>query len=226
MTFTKRTIVTIGVIAALVCMCCLMGCSSKSTSTKKSSSSTQTNCVTEATGEYASGIHHATVKVKGYDTFTIELNADEAPVSVWNFCTLAEQGAYTNATFHRIVESFCLQGGDPTGTGTGSGSYTILGEFSQNNVANKLADNYKKGTVAWARSSNANSASLQWFITLSDSAASSLNGLYAAFGTISASDMAIVDKIVKDYLPKATGNSGTISSKSDQPVIESVTITD
>lgn len=176
---------------------------------------------------YASGIHHAKVKVKGYKTFTITLDADTAPITVSNFCKLAKSGFYDGLTFHRAVADFCLQGGDPNGDGTGGSSDQILGEFKDNNVTNKLADNYERGVVAMARGGyDNNSASSQFFITLSDDAAYSLNGLYAAFGTIDKAGMKIVDKITKKAVKKADQSMGTITKKSDQPVITSIKIVD
>ena len=226
---TARTmLVLIAAVSCLAAALCLTACgsSAQSSSTNASSSAASADCVTQAEGVYASGAHHAVVTVQGYDPFTIELDADAAPVSVWNFCTLAESGAYNGSTFHRIVSDFCLQGGDPTGTGTGTGDYTIVGEFSANNIPNALADDYREGTVAWARLSTSNdSASLQWFITLSDKGASSLNGQYAAFGTVDTAGMEIVQSIVNDYVSNA-GSNGIIADKASQPVIESIEITD
>ncbi|MCD8200175.1 MAG: peptidylprolyl isomerase [Coriobacteriaceae bacterium] len=177
--------------------------------------------------KYGSGIHHAEVTVEDYDPFTIELDADDAPVTVANFCSLANDKFYDGLTFHRIVEDFCLQGGDPDGNGTGGSDHEILGEFSDNDVDNPLADKYQRGTVAMARSSDPNSASSQFFITLDDSAASSLDGQYAAFGTVDDEGMKVVDQIVTDYIGNTdAANSGTIDDIGDQPLIKSITITD
>ncbi len=177
--------------------------------------------------KYGKGTHHAEVTVEDYDPFTIELDADDAPVTVANFCALANDKFYDGLTFHRIVEDFCLQGGDPDGNGTGGSDNEILGEFSDNDVDNPLADKYKRGTVAMARSSDPNSASSQFFITLDDSAASSLDGQYAAFGTVDEAGMKVVDQIVTDYIGNTdAANSGTIDDIGDQPLIKSITITD
>lgn len=209
--------------AALVCTLC--ACSGSSTKTNSSSSkSGSASYLTEASGPYASGQHVVTVSVDGYEPFSIQLDADAAPVTVSHFCDEIQKGTYNGNSFHRIVQDFCLQGGDPTGTGSGSGDVAIVGEFSGNGIENALADDYRRGTVAMARTNNPNSASLQWFVTLSDGAASSLNGLYAAFGTIDNAGMDVVDRIVADYLDAAKGQSGTIPNKADQPVIESITI--
>lgn len=211
---------------------CLVGCSGSSSSSSSSASSASasasTSYTTEATGAYASGTHHAKVTVKGYDPFTIELDADAAPVTVSNFCFLASDGFYDGLTFHRIVEGFCLQGGDPSGIGTGSTGTPIVGEFSANGIQNALADSFERGTVAMARTTDPNSATCQFFITLASSqqVSQSLDGQYAAFGTVNSSGMDIVGKIVDDYAKKATGQSGTIPDTSDQPTITSIKIED
>lgn len=177
--------------------------------------------------EYASGTHHVKVNVKGYKSFTITLDADSAPITVSNFCKLVKSGFYDGLTFHRAVADFCLQGGDPQANGTGGSDDCILGEFSSNDVENDLADNYERGVVAMARATDPNSASSQFFITLSDDAAYSLNGQYAAFGTIDKAGMKIVDKITKNALKNVSDeSSGTIEEKSKQPKIKSMTIID
>ena len=175
---------------------------------------------------YASGTHHVKVTVEGFKPFTIALDADSAPISVSNFCHLVEDGFYNGLTFHRVVDEFCLQGGDPDGNGLGGSEQKIKGEFSGNGVANKLADNFKRGTVSMARnSSSMNSASSQFFITLSDVYAGSLNGQYAAFGSISKKDMATVDKIVKSCLSSAAQDTCIIPAKK-QPTITKIKIVD
>ena len=200
---------------------------SSSSSGTTASSSSSASYKTEATGKYAKGNHVAVVTVDGYDPFEIELDADSAPVTVSNFCELANDGFYDGITFHRIVEGFCLQGGDPTGSGSGGSEEEILGEFSENDVNNPLADNFEKGTVAMARTSLPNSASSQFFITLAsdDSVSLALNGKYAAFGTVDKDGMKIVDKIVKDYAGN-TDASGIIADKDDMPTIASIAIQD
>ena len=176
--------------------------------------------------QYASGTHHVKVTVEGFKPFTIALDADSAPISVSNFCRLVEDGFYNGLTFHRVVDEFCLQGGDPSGDGTGGSEQKIKGEFSGNGVANKLADSFKRGTVSMARnSSSMNSATSQFFITLSDVYAGSLNGQYAAFGSISKKDMATVDKIVKSCLSSAAQGTGIIPAKK-QPTITKIKIVD
>ncbi|HAM16487.1 MAG TPA: peptidylprolyl isomerase [Eggerthellaceae bacterium] len=185
----------------------------------------------EATGPYASGVHHARLTVEGYDPITIELNADAAPVSVANFCALAGEGYYNGLTFYRFVEGFCMQGGTLGNTASGADSSLkpIVGEFSGNGRSNALADDFKRGTVAMARTNAPNSATSTFFVTLdtSSSVSASLNGQYAAFGTIDEAGMAIVDAIVADHLPAVTDTRmGVISDESKQAKIASLEIVD
>ncbi|HEV2474832.1 MAG TPA: peptidylprolyl isomerase [Chthonomonadales bacterium] len=107
---------------------------------------------------------------------TVELFEDLAPVTAANFIDLASRGFYDGLTFHRYVEGFVIQGGDPTGTGTGSSEKTIPLEVSP-----KLKHD-AAGVVAMARSNNPDSASCQFYITLA--AQPSLDMNYAVFGRV------------------------------------------
>ena len=180
---------------------------------------------------YASGIHHATVTVEGYDPFVIELDADNAPITVSNFCKLANDKFYDGLTFYRFQKDFCMQGGSSNNSAAmaDDGLESIKGEFSSNGVNNKIADNFKKGTVAMARSSNPNSATSTFFVTLSsgEEVSMSLDGQYAAFGTIAEDGMKTVDSIVADHLKAASGDSmGMIDDVSQQAKITSIVIDD
>ena len=104
----------------------------------------------------------------------------------------------------------------------------VPGEFKGNNVDNPLADDFKRGTVAMARTNAPNSATSAFFITLSSSSSvsQSLNGQYAAFGLVDESGMRIVNSIVRSHLKYATGDMGAIENPDDMPVIEYITIED
>ncbi len=158
----------------------------------------------------------ADINVEGYGTISVQLDSKAAPKTVKNFVELAESGFYDGLTFHRIIEGFMIQGGDPKGNGTGGSDKKIEGEFSQNGHENPLS--HVRGTISMARSSAMNSASSQFFIVHEDS--TYLDGAYAAFGTV-ISGMEVVDAICKDAKP--TDGNGTIA-KDDQPVITSITI--
>ena len=166
----------------------------------------------------AAGKHHIEIQVKDYGTIKAELDGDTAPITVANFLKLAESGFYDGLTFHRIIDGFMIQGGDPKGNGTGGADETIKGEFSQNGVENKLS--HVRGTLSMARSQDMDSASSQFFIVQSD--CTSLDGQYAAFGTVT-EGMDLVDKICKDT--PVQDNNGTVSA-ADQPVIESIQVID
>ncbi len=169
-------------------------------------------------GKYASGLHHAQIDVKDYGTIVLELDGDTAPISVANFCALAEDGFYDGLTFHRVIPGFMIQGGDPKGDGSGGSKKTIAGEFSANGVDNPIS--HVRGTVSMARSQDFNSASSQFFIVHEDSP--SLDGQYAAFGHVT-QGMDVVDAICEST-PVEDGN-GTVAWW-NQPVISQIRILD
>ena len=105
---------------------------------------------------------------------------DIAPISSQNFLELVNSGFYNGLTFHRIIRGFMIQGGDPTGNGTGGSEKNILGEFTANGIINPLG--HYRGVLSMARANDFNSASSQFFICHADS--HFLNGNYAAFGVL------------------------------------------
>ena len=162
------------------------------------------------------GTYYADITVKDYGTITVELNGDAAPITVGNFVTLARDGFYNGLTFHRIMEGFMMQGGDPNGNGTGGSGKNIKGEFSLNGVDNKLS--HTRGAISMARSSAYDSASSQFFICHVD--ATALDGQYAVFGYVT-DGMDIVDAICAAAQP--TDSNGTIPAE-EQPVITEIRI--
>lgn len=164
----------------------------------------------------------AKIEVENYGTITVELYPDIAPITVKNFVNLANKGFYNGLTFHRIIDGFMIQGGDPRGDGTGGNTdsqgnrLTIKGEFTANGVNNTLS--HKRGVISMARAQDYNSASSQFFIMHKDAAY--LDGAYAAFGQVT-SGMEVVDKICADAEP--TDSNGTIPAEK-QPKIISITI--
>lgn len=204
----------IGIAAAIIlALFVVMGCQKQEETPKKSEQKK-----TEASEELLSGTHHAEIQVKDYGTITVELDADTAPITVTNFVNLAKDGFYDNLTFHRIMDGFMIQGGDPNGDGTGGADQTIKGEFSSNGVENEIS--HTRGTISMARAQDPDSASSQFFIVQEDS--DYLDGNYAAFGHVT-SGMEIVDQICKDV--PAEDDNGTVKAE-NQPVIEKITITD
>jgi peptidyl-prolyl cis-trans isomerase B (cyclophilin B) len=123
----------------------------------------------------------ATMKIKDWGTVEIELIPEEAPNTVASFIELANSGFYDGLTFHRIIEGFMIQGGDPSGDGTGGPGYHIKGEMPNNNFDNKLL--HEKGVISMARSPiSYDSAGSQFFITVDDQPG--LDGEYAVFGKV------------------------------------------
>lgn len=216
-------------LAATLCLGLLAatGCSSNASSSSSSASSA-TAAVSDQ--DLLTGIHHAVIEVEGYDPIDVTLNADEAPITVTNFANLADDGYYNGLTFYRIEDGFCLQGGTMGNSPSGNDPLLqpIKGEFASNGVDNALADDFGVGTIAMARTSNPDSATSTFFITLGDnkSVGKALDGQYAAFGTIDAAGMAIINAIVSDYQAKATGQMGTIPSEDDQPKIARIYMVD
>lgn len=204
----------IGIAAAIIlALFVVTGCQKQEENPKKSEQKK-----TEASEELLSGTHHAEIQVKDYGTITVELDADTAPITVTNFVNLAKDGFYDNLTFHRIMDGFMIQGGDPNGDGTGGADQTIKGEFSSNGVENEIS--HTRGTISMARAQDPDSASSQFFIVQEDS--DYLDGNYAAFGHVT-SGMEIVDQICKDV--PVEDDNGTVKAE-NQPVIEKITITD
>ncbi len=164
------------------------------------------------------GTHHAEITIKDMGTITVELDGDAAPITVQNFMDLAESGFYDGLTFHRIINGFMMQGGDPNGDGTGGSEQTIKGEFALNGIENGLS--HTRGAISMARATDMDSASSQFFIVHEDS--TYLDGQYACFGYVT-DGMDIVDTICENT-PVEDGN-GTVLPE-NQPVIESIKMTD
>jgi len=116
---------------------------------------------------------------------TIELRPD-MPVTAGNFEKLVSQGFYNNTIFHRVIDGFMIQGGDPTGTGRGGPGYVIQDEFMANN-------RNVRGTIAMANA-GPNTGGSQFFINLVDN--SHLNTKHPVFGKV-VEGMDVVDKIAK-----------------------------
>lgn len=133
-------------------------------------------------------------------TIKVELYPDVAPISVENFLNLVKDGFYDGLIFHRVIPGFMIQGGCPSGTGTGGPGHTIKGEFAANGVENNLR--HKRGVLSMARSASPDSAGSQFFIMVEN--APHLDGQYAAFGAVT-EGMEAADEIVnadRDYMDK------------------------
>lgn len=141
--------------------------------------------------------------------FTVKLFADEAPVTVNNFVFLAREGFYKGHSFHRIIESFMIQTGDPKGNGTGTPGYSIPDELS-------TEIKYEEGIVAMANASKPNSGGSQFFIcTGPDAANLNREPNYSIFGKVE-SGMDIVQAISKIPVKK--------NRPTEEIIIESIDI--
>ena len=125
--------------------------------------------------------------------FVITLYPEYAPLSCENFENLVKEGFYDGIIFHRVIEGFMAQGGDPTGTGMGGSEKNIKGEFKSNGVDNTLS--HTRGIVSMARANDPDSGSSQFFICYDD-CSSWLDGDYAAFGKVT-EGMEVVDSFLK-----------------------------
>ena len=191
----------------------------------------------------------ATMEIQDFGTIKIELYPDIAPNTVVNFIALANNGFYDGLTFHRTIPSFMIQGGDPTGNGSGSPKlanidnniasdssenkeYAIKGEFIANGY-NKNTLKMEKGVIAMARSDYSsistalteqgyNSAGSQFFIMNADN--NNLNGLYAGFGKV-IEGLDVVDKIANvEVVTRDQNASEGVDKPVNPPVIEKVTV--
>ncbi len=192
---------------------------------------------------------YADIIIENYGVITVKLDAETAPITVENFVKLANEGFYDGLTFHRIMEGFMMQGGDPKGNGTGGSENEIKGEFSANGVENNIS--HKAGVISMARSGSSYEQYLSAGYSVEEIAANlgisvetvktslqnafdsassqffimhatntGLDGSYAAFGYV-VHGLEIVDKVCTDAEP--TDNNGSIA-KADQPVIRTVSI--
>ena len=225
---SKIKIILLGMIVILITliMCLFVNVIVKNASSNSNNSSEQNLEVLNKNDEKSEGNTEeivsieqnpvATMNIKGYGTVKIELYPEIAPESVANFITLAQNGFYDGLKFHRIVEGFIIQGGDPSGDGTGSPKlsdlgikseedreYCIKGEFLLNGHENNLK--HEKGVISMARADytsyssslatvSYNSAGSQFFIMTEDS--TSLDGAYAPFGKV-IDGIEIIEKIEK-----------------------------
>lgn len=123
----------------------------------------------------------ATIVVKDFGTITAKLEPQMAPNTVNNFITLANEGFYDGLVFHRVIDGFMIQGGDPDGIGTGGPGYAIRGEFDKNGFSQNTLS-HVKGTLSMARGNDSDSAGSQFFIMAEDG--TYLDGQYAAFGEV------------------------------------------
>lgn len=132
-----------------------------------------------------------TIEMENGDIMKAELYPEIAPNTVNNFISLIQKGYYDGLIFHRVINGFMIQGGDPEGTGMGGPGYCIRGEFAMNGFDNDLK--HTRGVLSMARAMNPDSAGSQFFIMVED--APHLDGQYASFGRV-ITGMDVCDRIV------------------------------
>lgn len=152
------------------------------------------------------------IDVVDYGCIYVTLYDELAPVTVSNFKSLISDGFYDGLTFHRIIDGFIIQGGDPNGNGTGGSGSCI--DFEKTDLP------HKRGVISMAHSNGSYNASSQFFIMHQDSSSPYLDGHYASFGKVT-SGMDVVDKIATTV--KVEDNNGTVLA-ANQPVIRSIYI--
>ena len=186
-------------VAAATTMLMLTGCG-------KSISTSDVNDTPPTTNSNQSG-----------NIIVLTLHPDAAPITCENFEKLVNEGFYNGLTFHRVVDEFMAQGGDPKGDGTGGSSDTIKGEFAANGVNNPLS--HQRGVVSMARSMDYDSASSQFFICYTGNYASSLDGQYAAFANVT-EGMEVVDDFMK--VERDLNSMGEMASPKTPIIMEKV----
>ena len=150
--------------------------------------------------------YSATIEMADGGTIELELWPELAPEHVNSFVFLARDGFYDGVTFHRIIDGFMAQGGDPTGTGMGGPGYNVPAEFNDTK--------HVAGVLSMARAQDLNSAGSQFFICNAD--ATFLDGQYTAFGQVTSGLDVVLNFPTRD--PQAARDPG--------PAMRSVTITE
>lgn len=201
----KKRVLIAAIFAVLVCM--LAGCS-KNNNMEEGTLTNKDNLL--------SGTYNVEMEVENYGTIALTLDADIAPVTVTNFMKLVEEGFYNGLTFHRVIDGFMIQGGDPNGDGSGDSERKIQGEFAANGITNNLS--HVRGVISMARTGKPNSASCQFFIIQEE--ALHLDGYYAAFGQVT-SGMEVVDAICKTV--PVEDDNGTVLPE-NQPIIKEIRV--
>tara|TARA_Y100000588_G_C14159066_1_gene883984 strand:- start:118 stop:819 length:702 start_codon:yes stop_codon:yes gene_type:complete len=200
----------------------MVGCAQSDTNTQGETNESEDQTQTEIkedgekdmTGLPDPNLDHplVTMTIANYGDLVIELYPEVAPNTVDNFISLVESGYYDGLTFHRIINGFMIQGGDPDGTGGGGPGYAIAGEFLANGFENNLK--HAPGVLSMARTNNPDSAGSQFFIM--HKASPHLDGAYAGFGQV-IEGLELVDQI-------AQVKTGLGDKPSTPVVMEKVTV--
>ena len=146
------------------------------------------------------------MEFEGFGKIVLEIDGDTAPITAKNFVKLVKSGFYDGLTIFRAQKNFVIQGGKDESAKLPS----IKGEFEENGVVNNIS--HKRGVISMARTSENDSATSQFFITLSDSAAASLDGKYAGFGYV-IEGMEVVDAVADNLFDHAIDSMGFVEDK-------------
>ena len=170
----------------LLAMLVFTGCGQKNEDLDSSDTESSADTQTEQTTKYAvPGEDEITavaeITMEDGNVIKVGLCRDYAPETVDNFIKLVNEGFYDGLTFHRVINGFMIQGGDPEGTGMGGSNETVRGEFAANGYPQNTLK-HERGVISMARAMNPNSASSQFFIMHKD--CPHLDGQYAAFGKV------------------------------------------
>ena len=190
-------------IAVLLISLCLFGCEGNETSLNYLLNKKDDMSIYEIEGKQYVETEEETNLVKidigNYGIVIAELYPEIAPITVANFKKLISEDFYDGLIFHRVIEDFMIQTGDPLGNGTGGSDEEIKGEFAINGVINDIS--HVRGTLSMARRGSypeteetMNSASSQFFIVHKDS--TYLDGNYAAFGMV-VNGMDVIDQVAE-----------------------------
>lgn len=175
----------------------------------------------EDTSTEEKDVYYVAMSIKYYGIIIVKLDAKAAPITVKNFVKLVREDFYDGLTFHRVIDGFMIQGGDPDANGTGGSDEEIYGEFLSNGYNNPIK--HERGVISMARSNDPNSASSQFFICNANSAnVYGLDGSYAAFGHV-IEGMEVVDEITS-YSLQFVGANGMIKNKKDQAIISEMKV--
>lgn len=178
---TKNNTVNTLIIVCTVLVIALIGLIAYSVINEKRGEEDKTPAIVrEIMDMYISRNPIATIEMENGGIIKAELYPKVAPNTVCNFIELANSGFYDGLIFHRCIEGFMIQGGDPEGTGMGGPDYSIAGEFTNNGFKNDLK--HERGVLSMARATAPDTAGSQFFIMHKDEPR--LDGDYATFGKV------------------------------------------
>ncbi len=189
----KKKAIIAAVLGAAICL--LSACGANEEPTSADGNNTDISAIVAKYEENGHPI--AVIEMQDGGVIVLELYEDIAPNTVNNFISLANKGFYDGTVFHRVIQGFMIQGGDPKGNGTGGPGYCIPGEFSNNDFKNTIS--HTRGTISMGRRGSQyadymyyDTAGCQFFICDADS--TFLDGNYASFGRV-VEGMDVVDRI-------------------------------